>query len=128
MPNTQECQEWIDGAKKLLGKSKDPGLDGGKTGNKLAGWQSARSKVIASLKELEDRIRAMADPESDAAIMLVKAIQANLTSPRSLALDGDGNLFLTDRDVVRRVDAASGIITVSPEDAPCAGRSGRTHA
>lgn len=45
----------------------------------LAAWQAARNKAIVDLKQLEAKIKAMADREGDAAIVLLRAIQANLT-------------------------------------------------
>ena len=42
-------------------------------------WGTARGVVLATLKELETSIRSMNDPLGDAAIILVKAISANLT-------------------------------------------------
>ena len=45
----------------------------------LAAWQSARNKALADLKQLEAKIKALADRESDAAIVLLRGIQGNLT-------------------------------------------------
>lgn len=39
------------------------------------------------------------------------ATEAKLYRPSGLALDGEGNLFITEGDRIRRVDAATGIIT-----------------
>lgn len=56
--------------------SADPGaLD-----QALGAWTKARIAVLAQLLALEKAIRGMKDPEGDAAIILVKAIQANLTA------------------------------------------------
>src|SRR5581483_6345971 len=43
-----------------------------------ARWQTARAAVQAQLKGLCDAIKAMKDPEADPAIILVRAIQANI--------------------------------------------------
>jgi hypothetical protein len=43
-------------------------------------WGTARETVLATLKDLETSIRSMNDPLSNDAIILVKAIAANLTA------------------------------------------------
>lgn len=45
----------------------------------LAGWTKVRTKAIGSLRALEGAIRDMSHPSGDKAIILVKAIAANLT-------------------------------------------------
>jgi hypothetical protein len=47
--------------------------------NALAGWTKVRTKAIGSLRALEGAIRGMNHPAGDKAIILVKAITANLT-------------------------------------------------
>ena len=47
--------------------------------NGMAVWKAARAKAISALQALESAIRDMKDPESDAAIILLRAIRANLT-------------------------------------------------
>jgi hypothetical protein len=46
----------------------------------LAGWRTARAAAMASLKALETAVRGMDAPERDAAVVLLRAIQANLTA------------------------------------------------
>jgi len=46
----------------------------------MAGWQAARGTALASLKALEGAFRDMKEPETDRAIILLRAIQANLTA------------------------------------------------
>jgi len=46
----------------------------------LERWAQSRAAVIGQLKQLETAIRAMNDPLADEAIILVKAISANLTA------------------------------------------------
>ena len=46
----------------------------------MTGWQAARSTALASLKALEGAFRAMKQPQTDRAILLLRAIQANLTA------------------------------------------------
>jgi len=75
----------------------------------MAAWQTARGQVIASLKELENKISAMADPEGDAAIVLVKSIQANLTAnpvtPRQIA---ELESYLKTDAVIKDAEAENG--------------------
>ena len=47
--------------------------------NALAGWTKVRTKAMGSLRALEGAIRGMNHPAGDKAIILVKAITANLT-------------------------------------------------
>ncbi len=68
-----------------VGASTPPG-SGGSTvpGSRgLAGWRAARTAAINTLKELEAAIRDMDVPERDEAVILVRAIQANLTAEPS---------------------------------------------
>ncbi|HZR16131.1 MAG TPA: hypothetical protein VFE51_02285 [Verrucomicrobiae bacterium] len=65
----------LDAVEALMRKAPAAGLDAA-----LEQWTTARGKVINDLKALEKAIRDMKDPEGDEAIILVKAIQANLTS------------------------------------------------
>jgi hypothetical protein len=46
----------------------------------MAAWKAARALALSTLKALESGIRAMKDPEGDQAIILLRAIQANLTA------------------------------------------------
>jgi len=47
-------------------------------------WETAREMVLATLNDLESSIRSMNDPLGNDAIILVKAIAANLTAaPRT---------------------------------------------
>lgn len=52
-------------------------------------WSAKRADVIKSLQALEQAIRAMKDPLSDPAIILVKSIPANLTAKPSTKQDVD---------------------------------------
>ena len=53
------------------------------TGGGMAGWQAARVTALVSLKALEGAFRAMKQPQTDPAIILLRAIQANLTAEPS---------------------------------------------
>jgi hypothetical protein len=46
----------------------------------MESWTAARSTVLADLLVLEHSIRAMEDPLSDRAIILLRAISSNLTA------------------------------------------------
>jgi len=60
-------------ARAAEGSSSNDGLQTAQTR-----WQTARAAVQAQLKTLCDAIKAMKDPEADPAIILVRAIQANI--------------------------------------------------
>jgi hypothetical protein len=82
---------------------------GGAEKNALAGWHSARSQVIASLKELEGKIRAMAVPEGDEAIILVKAIQANLTeNPATIQQAAELERYLKTDSIITDAESPNG--------------------
>jgi hypothetical protein len=86
---TTEQNFWIDrvlgvsvGALASFGTDTSPArADGAKSAalKGMAGWQAARGTALASLKALESAFRKMKEPETDRAISLVRAIQANLT-------------------------------------------------
>ncbi|HIV71142.1 MAG TPA: hypothetical protein H9903_09440 [Candidatus Aquabacterium excrementipullorum] len=59
-----------------------PQIDTDNTGaaQALASWAQARTTALGQLLALEKAIRGMNDPEGDAAIILVKAIQSQLTA------------------------------------------------
>jgi hypothetical protein len=65
----------LDAMEAMMRKAPAIGLDAA-----LEQWTAARGKVINDLKALEKAIREMKDPDGDEAIILVKAIQANLTA------------------------------------------------
>lgn len=108
----------LDEAQKSLGKAvaliealktvKKEGAGGAGNGA-MAVWQSARNQAIAALKQLEAKIRAMEDPESDAAIILVKAIQANLTAnPATLQQAAELERYLKTDSAVADAEAPNG--------------------
>lgn len=75
----------------------------------LADWQARRTPVVESLKRLENAIRAMRDPEGDAAIVLVRAIQANLSpAPATLQAVAELERYLDTDDIIAEAEAPNG--------------------
>jgi hypothetical protein len=75
----------------------------------MAQWTAARGKVIADLKSLERGIREMNDPDGDAAIILVKAIQANLSArPDTTQAVAELERYLTTDSIVAEAEAPNG--------------------
>jgi hypothetical protein len=68
---------WLE---RVLGLRVPPASDRATSGKAMVGWTSARATALASLKALEGAYRGMKHPLSDRAIILVRAIQANLTA------------------------------------------------
>lgn len=79
MSNTAPANEWVERVLGLkVGNAGAPGTTA--QGDGLAAWQAARKDVIGQLKTLQGKIAAMKHPRGDAAIILVRSIQANLTA------------------------------------------------
>lgn len=75
----------------------------------LAGWTAARAKAINDLKQLESKIKAMADREGDAAIVLLRAIQANLTAePASARQIAELEKYLQTDAIIKDAEAPNG--------------------
>jgi hypothetical protein len=75
-------REFTDAARLLaeIGATLDSAPTGGSKGSQgMAQWQAARSGAIASLTALEAAIRKVTHPNRDKAIIIVRAIRANLT-------------------------------------------------
>ena len=70
-------QAWVT---RVLGVSAGGAGGGGILSSVLDGWSRSRTAVVAQLKQLESAIRAMKDPLSDEAVILIRAIAANLTA------------------------------------------------
>ncbi len=70
-------RDWIE---RVLGIGGAGAKPGGGIAAALAQWTSSRAEVLGQLKQLEGALRAMNDPLSDPAIILVKAIASNLTA------------------------------------------------
>lgn len=75
----------------------------------LAAWTQARTAVLAQLLALEKAIRGMKDPEGDAAIILVKAIQANLTArPDSRQAVAELERYISTDDIIDEAQGPNG--------------------
>jgi len=77
---------WVQ---RVLGVAPGGGAAGAGLPAALAQWRDRRADVVGTLRSLEAAIRAMKHPRGDGAIILVRAISANLTavpeSPRQVA-------------------------------------------
>lgn len=81
----------------------------------LAGWQAARATAMTSLRTLEAAVRRMDVPERDRAVILLRAIQANLTeaptTPRQVA---ELQRYIETDDIVAEAEDPNGFgITVA---------------
>jgi hypothetical protein len=72
-------------------------------------WQRSREDVIDSLDELCDAIAAARYPESDKAIILVRAIKANLVErPESKRKAAELDKYLRTDDIIGHAEAKNG--------------------
>lgn len=106
--------------------ARDSGMAGGagtgptvspskRPGDALAGWQAARAAAMTSLRALEAAVRKMDVPERDRAVILLRAIQANLTeaptTPRQVA---ELQRYIETDDIVAEAEDPNGFgITVA---------------
>ncbi len=75
----------------------------------LARWSRERAEVLGQLKELELAIRVMGDPLGDAAIILVRAISANLTErPDSKNRVAELRAYLTTDSIIDDAELENG--------------------
>lgn len=75
----------------------------------LGGWTRARTAALAQLLALEKAIRGMNDPEGDAAIILIKAIQANLTArPATRQAVAELERYITTDDIIDEAQGPNG--------------------
>lgn len=75
----------------------------------MAAWTAARMTALASLKLLENAFRAMDEPETDPAIILLRAIQANLTAaPTTLAQVAELENYVTNDEIIRSAEQPNG--------------------
>ncbi len=84
--------------------------DGGSpTLSGMAGWQAARGAALASLKALEVAFRKMKEPETNRAIILLRAIQANLTeAPATSAQVKELENYLTTDRIIQEAEMPNG--------------------
>src|SRR5271167_25035 len=72
-------------------------------------WGTARETVLATLKDLELSIRSMNDPLGDDAIILVKAIAANLTAaPQTPQQIGELKRYLQTDPIIDDAESPNG--------------------
>lgn len=102
----------VDAAKaEWLGKVLGVALParGGAAPGGMAAWQAARGAAIASLKALENAFRSMKEPEVDEAIILLRAIQANLTAaPETPQQVAELERYISTDDVIEEAEEPNG--------------------
>jgi hypothetical protein len=75
----------------------------------LAAWQAARQIAIGSLKALESAYRGFDDPEVPQAIILLRAIQANLTETPATRQQVDQlRRYLEEDDIIEDAEEPNG--------------------
>ena len=85
------------------------GIDGGADSSNdleaaLAAWKKARSRVFGSLKELGRTVVTIQDPEAKEALIMLKAVQANISEkPDSLRKIQELERYVTTDDVVAEI-------------------------
>ncbi len=108
----EALREALDDAGVGVGRVVPPsGTDGAKPGgpNGIAGWQAARGTALASLKALEGAFRKMKEPETDRAIILLRAIQANLTeAPTTPAQVKELETYLSSDRIIQEAEMPNG--------------------
>ena len=84
-------------------------LGGGGGGGGLEGWRSARTAALGQLVALETAFRGMDEPEVNEAIILLKAIQANLTEAPETAQQVDElRKYLETSDIIEEAEEPNG--------------------
>ena len=75
----------------------------------LAAWQSARATAIASLNALADKVATLDIPESSEAVILLRAIRANLTeSPTTARQQAELRAYLQTDDIIADAEEPNG--------------------
>jgi hypothetical protein len=75
----------------------------------MAAWQKARSGALGQLKALQTHIGKMQHPRGNAALILLKSIQANLSArPDSAAQVAELRRYLETDDIIREAERPNG--------------------
>jgi hypothetical protein len=75
----------------------------------MAAWQKARSGALGQLKALQTHIGKMQHPRGNAALILLKSIQANLSArPDSAAQVAELRRYLETDDILREAERPNG--------------------
>ena len=102
--------EWLRdvlGVDRSTGGGQGDGGDG--TAKAMAGWRTAREAALGQLKSLEDAYRGMDEPEVDEAIILLRAIQANLTAEPATPQQVDElERYITADDLIAEAEEPNG--------------------
>ena len=91
------------------------GVDPGVAPAGMRDWQAARSAAIGSLDRLASAVARLEHPSRDKAIVLLRAIRANLTeSPATAQQQAALRRYIETDDVIEEAEAPNGFgITVS---------------
>jgi hypothetical protein len=85
----------------------------------MAAWKAARARAIATLRELQDAFRDMAHPDSEKGIILLRALQANLTEhPDTPAQVAELERYISTDDIVTEAEVPNGFGIVVDLRAP----------
>ena len=85
------------------------GVSLGGGGGGLEGWRGARTAALGQLVALETAFRGMDEPEVNEAIILLKAIQANLTEAPETAQQVDElRKYLETSDIIEEAEEPNG--------------------
>jgi hypothetical protein len=85
------------------------GGGGGGTAKAMAVWQVARGTALGQLTSLENAYRDMEEPEVNEAIILLRAIQANLTqAPETPQQVAELEHYITDDDIIAEAEEPNG--------------------
>ena len=73
-------------------------------------WQAARTKAIGTLTALEAAFRKMDEPEVDDAVILLRAIRANLTeAPATWRQVDELRRYLSEDDIIDDAEEPNGL-------------------
>ena len=76
----------------------------------LAAWQRARAAAVTNLNTLADKIAGVGHPQRDQAIILLRAVRANLTeAPVSPRQQAELRRYLETDDVIEEAEAPNGL-------------------
>jgi hypothetical protein len=96
MTATTEQWAWVS---RVFGVAPTGG--GGGAGAGLAAWQTARSTAISTLNKLADAVKTLDIPEATEAVILLRAIRANLTeAPTTSRQIAELRRYLTTDEII----------------------------
>jgi hypothetical protein len=94
---------------RVLGWSPDATPPQNDPADAMAGWSTARATALASLKAMENAYRGMQHTLSDSAVILLRAIEANLTAePATPAQVKELENYLTGDRIIAEAETPNG--------------------